>query len=171
MSRGFGRRDQIRKTDPTGADFYARVFWWQGEAFAAALEGWLFHSPDGGLTFPERVRFADRSIRHTAVFVHDLQLNLVFSRIGDSPERLLSSRVRADGHWRSWKASEPEELLRPTFDWEGGNLPATPSEPGPADAPANQLRDPYVLRDGDDLWLFYACAGEAGIGLARLLPH
>ena len=156
---------------PTGADLYARVFSWQGATFAAALEGWLYYSPDGGLTFPERSRFADQSIRHVAVFVHRRQLNLVFSRIGDSPERILLSRIRADGHWKSWKALEPEELLRPTFDWEGGNLPAMPSKPGPVDALENQLRDPCILRDGKNLWLFYSCAGEAGIGLARLLPH
>ncbi len=162
---------EFRNITPTGADFYARVFSWRGATYAAALEGWLFHSPDGGRTFPERVRFADRSIRHVAVFVHDRQLNLVYSRIGDSPERLLSSRVQVDGHWQSWKALEPEELLRPHFDWEGGDLPAAPSRPGPADTPKNQLRDPCVLCDGDDLWLFYSCAGETGIGLARLLPR
>ncbi len=155
---------------PTGADFYARVFSWRGAAYAAALEGWLYRSPDGGLTFPERIRFADRSIRHVAVFIHDRQLNLAYSRIGDSPERLLSSRVEVDGHWHSWKAVEPAELLHPQCDWEGGHLPAAPSKTGPADTPENQLRDPYVLVDADDLWLFYSCAGESGIGLARLLP-
>lgn len=162
---------EFRKITPTGADFYARVFSWRGATYAAALEGWLYHSPDGGLTFPERVRFADRSIRHVAVFIHDRQLHLVYSCIGDSPERLLSSRVEADGHWQSWKALETAELLHPHFDWEGGHLPATPSRPGPADTPENQLRDPYVLVDAGDLWLFYSCAGESGIGLARLLPR
>ena len=162
---------EFREVEPTGADFYARVFSWRGATYAAALEGWLYHSPDGGLTFPERIRFADQSIRHVAVFVQDHQLNLVFSRIGDSPERLLSSRIQTDGPWQSWKALDPAELLRPDFDWEGGNLPAMPSQSGPVDAPANQLRDPFVLSDGDGLWLFYSCAGEAGIGLARLLPR
>ncbi len=83
----------------------------------------------------------------------------------------MSSRVQADGHWKTWRASEPEELLRPHFDWEGGNLPEAPSKPGPVDTAENHLRDPYVLVDADDLWLFYSCAGECGIGLARLLPR
>ena len=48
---------EFRKITPTGADFYARVFSWRGATYAAALEGWLYRSPDGGLTFPERGPF------------------------------------------------------------------------------------------------------------------
>ncbi len=35
----------------------------------------------------------------------------------------MSSRVQADGHWRTWTVLEPKELLRSYFDWERGNLP------------------------------------------------
>ena len=62
-----------------------------------------------------------------------------------------------------WRTSASE------FRSGRGFLLAISSEPGLVDTPEKQLRDPYVLRDGDDLWLFYSYAGETGIGLARLL--
>lgn len=153
---------------PTGADFYARVFNWRGETYAIALAGWLYRSTNGGLSFPERIHLGDRTIRHLSVFAYKRRLFLVFSRIGDSPERLLVSRVLTNGDWRNWRLCEHQELLRAEREWEGGMLPDLPSKPGPADAPENQLRDPYVLELDGALWLFYACAGESGIAVAQL---
>jgi hypothetical protein len=32
----------------------------------------------------------------------------------------------------------------------------------------NQLRDPYVYLEGNDVYLVYAVAGESGLAIARL---
>lgn len=159
---------EFRDPQPTGADFYARVFEWQGVTYAATLAGWLYRSPDSGQTFTGRTRLGDPATRHVAVFPFGDQLFLVFSRIGDAPERLLISRVLTTGSWRSWRLSDPRELLRAETPWEGAGQPVSPSHTGPADEPVNQLRDPHVLSEGNHLWLFYACAGESGLALAQL---
>lgn len=158
----------FRDPQPTGADFYARVFEWRGVAYAAALEGWLYRSPDSGLSFPERTRLGDPSTRHVAIFSFEGELFLVFSRIGDAPERLLVSRIFATANWRDWRLSDPLDLLRAETSWEGAGEPVSPSRVGPADGRVNQLRDPFVFSEDNRLWLFYACAGESGLALAQL---
>ena len=158
----------FRDPRPTGADFYARVFEWHGVTYAAALEGWLYRSRDSGLSFPDRARLGDPSTRHVAVFPFGDELFLVFSRIGDAPERLLISRILATGNWRDWRLSDPLELLRAEMPWEGAGEPVLPSRMGPADKRVNQLRDPFIFSEGGRLWLIYACAGESGLALAQL---
>ena len=153
---------------PTGADFYARVFEWHGVTYAAALAGWLYRSLDSGLSFPDRARLGDPSTRHVAVFSFRDELFLVFSRIGDAPERLLISRILTTGNWRDWRLSDPLELLRAEMPWEGAGEPVLPSRMGPADKRVNQLRDPFIFSEGGRLWLIYACAGESGLALAQL---
>ena len=153
---------------PTGADFYARVFEWHGVTYAVALEGWLYRSLDSGLSFPDRARLGDPSTRHVAAFPFEDELFLVFSRIGDAPERLLISRILTTGNWRDWCLSDPLELLRAEMPWEGAGEPVLPSRMGPADKRVNQLRDPFIFCEGGRLWLFYACAGESGLALAQL---
>jgi hypothetical protein len=59
--------------------------------------------------------------------------------------------------------------MRPEYEWEGCDLPVEPSLLGRAEKPVNQLRDPEIFRDHDGArYLFYAVAGERGIGVARL---
>ena len=159
---------EFRDPQPTGADFYARVFEWHGATYAAALAGWLYRSPDAGLSFPDRVRLGDSSTRHVAVFSFEDELFLVFSRIGDAPERILISRILTTGSWRDWSLSDPLDLLRAETSWEGAGEQVSPSRIGPADRRVNQLRDPFVFSEDDRLWLFYACAGESGLALAQL---
>jgi hypothetical protein len=76
--------------------------------------------------------------------------------------------VDLDGDWGRWRASEPVEVLRPERAWEGADLPVAPSIRGAADGPVNQLRDPALFEDGGRTFLFYAVAGESGIGLAEV---
>ena len=157
------------RSRPASSEPYLRVFVLGGGHFGVTLAGKLVASPDGGISFGDPRPFGPPEIRHMAIFDHAGTRHLVFSRIGDAPERLLISRIDARGNWRGWRLAEPSELLRAEADWEGGDLPVEPSRMGASDAPANQLRDPCVLSDGGRLWLYYACAGEAGIAVARLV--
>lgn len=70
--------------------------------------------------------------------------------------------------WTEWSASEPVEVLRPEMPWEGVDEPLVPSIHSFWPEPANQLRDPYVLVDNGEAYLFYAVAGESGIAVAQL---
>lgn len=59
------------------------------------------------------------------------------------------------------------ELLAPETTYEGADLPINASAVGEETGPVHALRDPYVFVDGATTWLFYAVAGEYGIGVAR----
>jgi len=155
---------------PVCAIPYVRVFDHDGGMFAATFAGYLGASPDGGMTFPEGAAFGERRTRHVAVLRHDGRLYLVFSRIGDCPERLLIARIVTGGNWRDWRLTPPQVLLGPETAWEGAHAPLVPSRMGPADTPVNQLRDPCILADAGALWLYYSVAGERGIAVARLHP-
>ena len=64
--------------------------------------------------------------------------------------------------------SDPVEIIRPDFPWEGSDAPLVESVRSTAYGHVNQLRDPAILEDGDRLFLFYAVAGESGIGVAEI---
>ena len=88
--------------------------------------------------------------------------------MGDAPERILLSTVDLREDWTRWKESEAREVYRPTNSWEGARSPIEPSVRSSVDHAVNQLRDPYVFVDGDDVYLVYAVAEESGLGIARL---
>ena len=72
------------------------------------------------------------------------------------------------GDWSGWRNSEERSLLKPERPWEGADLPLEPSIRDAVNVRVNQLRDPAVYAEDDRVYLLYAVAGEAGIGLARL---
>ena len=76
--------------------------------------------------------------------------------------------IDMEGDWESWQASQPVEILRPERDWEGASLPIAPSRRGHIDERVNQLRDPAIYQEGEDVFLLYSVAGESGIAIARL---
>jgi len=65
----------------------------------------------------------------------------------------------------------PEEILQAELEWEGGNIPPSPSSGGTAPENVNQLRDPCIFKDIDGvLYLFYSARGEDAIGIAQIDP-
>ena len=99
-------------------------------------------------------------------------MHVLFSAIGDAPERILMSTIDLRGSWDSWKASAPVEVLQPERDSEWVNLPNEPSRAGEVVGPARQLRDPAVLEEEGRVWLFYTVCGEQGIAVAEInLPR
>jgi hypothetical protein len=68
-----------------------------------------------------------------------------------------------------WKITEPFELLRAEKTWEGGNLPPYPSIESAINTPVNQLRDPFIYKEGKKFYLLYAVRGENGIAIADLV--
>jgi hypothetical protein len=88
--------------------------------------------------------------------------------VGDAPERIYLSRIDLRGDWRNWQASESQEVLRPERPWEGAEAPLEPSIRSVAYGSVNQLRDPAIYVEADQVYLLYAIAGESGIGIARI---
>ena len=127
------------------------------------MPGLLYRSDADGLNFEEGPQIFHDNMRHLALRVSDDGLDVVYSRVGDAPERLLHSKIALEGDWRDWKPMEPKDLLRPQEDWEGVHCPIEPSLFGPADEPKHQLRDPAFFEEAGKTWLLCSVAGEAGM--------
>lgn len=104
------------------------------------------------------------SSRHYAVYYEDGTLHIVYSIVGEAPERLYMMTL--DVH--TWEVFNNFELTHPEHSWEGADLPLIPSRFGAVDGRVNQLRDPYIYAEGDDVYLLYSFAGESGIAISKL---
>ena len=104
-----------------------------------------------------------------AMLVQDQQLLVFWTRVTDTPERILLSTIDISGDWQNWKESEPGEVMRPEKSWEGALEPLTPSMRSVAYGMVNQLRDPAIYVEDDRIYLLYAIAGESGIAIAELI--
>lgn len=158
----------FRAARPLLGPSYFRVFRHDGWWYSLAMPGRLLRSADGRRNFERGPSLFEPTMRHSAVRVVDGTLEVFWTRVGDAPERILRSRVALDGDWADWRASPPEEILRPERPWEGAGRPLEPSRRGAVHAPVNQLRDPCVFEEDGRLFLLYAVAGESGIGIVEL---
>jgi len=112
-------------------------------------------------------------VRHTAVHLVGNTMQVFYSRISDTPERILMSTIDLSvGDCNLWDSTyPPEEILQAELLWEGGDIPPRASSGGSAPENVNQLRDPHVFQDIDGrLYLSYCGRGEDAIGIARLEP-
>lgn len=166
------------REEPLG-QFYFRVFEYDGYHYALAKENRgvdqrksgqrVYRSADGCTAFePGPFLFGDGA-RHTALRRREETLDVFYSRIGDTPERILHATVDLSRSWTDWDATAPEPVIEPVHPWEGANQPVAPSRPGAVTDPVRQLRDPAVFREGDTSFLLYTVAGERGIAIAELL--
>ncbi|MEM9463957.1 MAG: hypothetical protein AAGA90_01220 [Actinomycetota bacterium] len=155
---------------------YFRAFAHDGWWYALAMPGLFLRSRDGRTGFEPGPTLFEPDMRHSAVRVRGDDpatggpvLEVLWTRVGDAPERVLQSLVDLRGDWSSWRElGAPVEVLRPERDWEGADQPVVPSFRGAIGEPVNQLRDPCLFEDDGRTFLFYAVAGEAGIGVAEL---
>jgi hypothetical protein len=147
---------------------YFRVFAHDGWWYAVARAGLLYRSADGLGRFERGQRLLDRDARHTALLVRGDELLVFWSRVGDTPERILCSRVQLSGDWGSWRAGPATEVVEPEYPWEGADQPLEASVQGWEDEPARQLRDPAIFCEDDRTYLLYSVAGESGIAIAEL---
>ena len=182
---------------------YFRVFRWDGHYFAINRSAALARSQDGlddfdvgnpgfaaavghktlpgspkaettvGRAIREGADDPAGGIRHTAIKIDGNVLTVFYSRAGDLPEIIMSSKVTMAGDWKTWRLSPPEKVLEPELDYEGANVP--PRAPTNADMRVlprplfRELRDPCIFREDGRTYLFYSVAGERGIAGAHLL--
>jgi hypothetical protein len=160
--------------------FYFRVFRWEDEWYAMAKGGKLYRSTDGLNKFTEgpnplpggEMRSGDYNSpgpRHVGLLRVGPKLSVFYSNIGDAPERILRATISLSGDWKQWRASSPEEVLRPETEYEGAGLPLKESKPGAVKGRENALRDPAIfVNDDGEAYLLYSVAGESGIAIAKL---
>lgn len=147
---------------------YMRIFRHQGMTYALTMPGVLSRSADGLSRFETGPTLFNPNMRHAAVLQRDGALLVFWTQVGDSPERILLSRIALNGDWRIWRDEPPIEVMRPEYAWEGANAPNVPSVRSTAYGTVNQLRDPAVYQEADVTYLLYAVGGESGIAIARV---
>jgi len=148
---------------------YMRVFSHEGYKYAMSMPGQFYRSKDGITSFETGPLLFEQNMRHAAMLVQDQQLLVFWTRVTDTPERILLSTIDISGDWQNWKESEPGEVMRPEKSWEGALEPLTPSMRSVAYGMVNQLRDPAIYVEDDRIYLLYAIAGESGIAIAELI--
>lgn len=147
---------------------YLRVFRRGDVWYGLAMPGLLYRSDDGLGSFEQGPVLFGPNMRHAALAVTGDTLEVFWTRVGDTPERILLTTIDISGDWRQWQCGETVDVLRPEFDWEGAGLPLEPSVRGAIETPANQLRDPAIFEEGGDRYLLYSISGESGIAIAAI---
>ena len=148
-------------------DFYFRVFKYKNKFYSIAknknIDGIVYESDSWEGEFKPMFNLLP-NIRHTACLVKENILFLFYTTIGDTPESIKVLELDLD----TWEPKRVEVLIKPTEEWEGGNLPLTKSKPGSSTVygggAVRELRDPCVYED----YLLYSLKGELGIGISKL---
>lgn len=96
------------------------------------------------------------------VLVDRYMLRIFYSRVGDTPERILMAKLDMRSDWLKWNPTEPVEVHRPQDVFEGIEYPLVPSVHGTA-VGVQQLRDPFVMFERGVMTIFYTGAGESVI--------
>ncbi len=153
---------------------YFRVFNWNGKYFAMAKAGEVYSSLNGVNNFellsnPFKIYETDKvHIRHVAVKLEADTLLVFYSRIGDAPERIMSSKIILSNDVQNWRPTEPMTILKPELEYEGVDLPIEPSNSGAAKKRMHELRDPAVYFEEGKTYLVYSIAGESGLAILEL---
>jgi hypothetical protein len=131
-------------------------------------KGWEFlGNPFIGHNETDKYHNYEGAIRHPSFFIHNGKLLILYSRIGDTPERIIKQQLNITTNSCELELAV-DELLFPVLDFEGANEVLTKSQPGIAISKENALRDPHLVKCKDSLYLYYAFGGESGIGVVRL---
>ncbi len=160
----------FRPREPLLGDAYLRLFRHDGWFYGLAMPARLYRSRDGLGDFESGPCLTDAPIRHHALLCLQNRWYVFWTRVGDTPERILVSPLITDGDWLDWRMGEATEVHRALRNWEGAELPPTASAYGAIHGRANQLRDPAIFVEDGKVYLLYALAGEQGIGIGRLVP-
>lgn len=147
---------------------YMRAFQHEGMTYVMSMPGQFYRSSDGFTDFETGPLLFQSNMRHAALLKRGDTLYVFWTRVGDVPESIMVSTIDISGDWQQWQPVGEQIVLQPEFDWEGANAPLEPSVRSTAYGVVNQLRDPAIYVEGDDIYLLYAVGGESGIALARV---
>lgn len=153
---------------------YFRVFKWKKYYYAVGRSSAVYRSLDGKTEFEKGPNpFAKiqkpNALRHAAVRLVGDSLWVFYSRVGDTPERILLTKIKLDDDWNKWNPTPPIEIAEPTTEYEGVNLPLQESKVGLYYGKTRELRDPYIFEENGKLYLLYTAAGENAIAIGELI--
>ena len=147
---------------------YLKIFRHDGWFYAIAMPGQLYRSRDGLGNFETGPQLTSEPIRHHALLQHGGQWYVLWTRVGDRPERILLSTLNTAADWQQWRFAETFEIHRAQKSWEGADMMPRASQYGSCMQRVNQLRDPAIFEDDGKIYLLYAIAGEQGIAIGEL---
>jgi len=153
---------------------YFRVFKWKDYWYSISRSGQLARSKDGAHNFEagpnpfSKIQTKTNYLRHAAVKLVGDTLYVFYSKIGDTPERIVFSKINLTSNWNNWTPTAPETVAEPEKVYEGADLPLTASQGGLYYGKVRQLRDPYVFEDNNKWYLLYTTAGENAIAIGEL---
>ena len=133
-----------------------------------AMPGFIYKNTGDIDEYTEIKSLFPNKIRHSGVFLIEDTLYVFYSLVADTPEKIYVSTIELNTNVEDWKETPPIEVIRPSLDWEGSKLPLQHSSRSSINIPVNQLRDPYIFQDNDDLYLLYTVKGESGIGICNI---
>lgn len=160
------------------ASFYLRAVQWRNIWIGMAKGGVMYRS-DSGLdnlqplpqpAFPMNHPMANApgDVRHVALHVVGDELQVYFTRIGDSPERIFRTHIDLRRPAENWRAGKVEPVLAPDMQWEGADVVPSAARSGAATGRENAVRDPAIFTHEDRTYLLYSVAGESGIAIAEI---
>lgn len=175
---GAGRQHSRVATSSDGINFeaqpqdlgrtYMRAFQHDGMTYVMAMPGQLYRSRDGFTDFETGPLLFAPNMRHAGLLKRGNTLYVFWTRVGELQESIMVSTIDLSGDWQQWRNVGEHIVLRPEFDWEGANMPLVPSVRSTAYGVVNQLRDPAIYEEGEDIYLLYVVGGESGIALAKI---
>ena len=107
--------------------------------------------------------------RHFGVHCDGDQLEVYYSKSDDQPERILRTDITLSANSSDWKLGKTIEVLAPEMEYEGSNIPVDVSQQRSYSERRQMVRDPSIFVDHGSKYMYYALAGETGIGVAELL--
>lgn len=175
---GAGRQHSRVATSSDGIHFeaqpqnlgrtYMRAFQHDGMTYVMSMPGQFYRSKDGFTDFETGPLLFEPNMRHAGLLKRGNTLFVFWTRVGDAPESIMVSTIDISGDWQQWRNVGERIVLKPEFEWEGASAPLVPSVRSTAYGVVNQLRDPAIYVEGDDIYLLYAVGGESGIALAQI---
>ena len=147
---------------------YFRQFKYKDTYYGMAMPGLIYKNTGDIDEYTKVTSLFSNKIRHSGLFLTNNTLNVFYTLVGDTPERIYLSTIELSDDVSDWRESSPIEIIRPTLDWEGVNLPLQHSSRSAINIPVNQLRDPYIFKDNEGIYLLYTVKGERGIGICRI---
>ena len=111
--------------------------------------------------------------RHTATLVKNDFLYLFYTLVGEAPESIYYCKIKLEDKVDNWSVISNHKLTKPMFKFEGAGSDLIPSNFGSSTArwgekTLNELRDPCIFIEDDEVYLLYSFNGEGGIALGSL---
>lgn len=163
-----------RVSDNPLCDFYLRVFKYKNKKYGIAKSGNIssvIYDVDNG--YVPKFSLLPKS-RHCAVYVDGDMLYILYSKVGDAPEHIRICNVKLDDDISNWEIIDDKKLVSSNFKFEGAHLEPIPSMFGSATlryggTDINELRDPFLFRHEDRLYIYYVILGEKKITWAEVI--